>query len=155
MPQTRDEFRRFLLRIASNDVRADDWNTFAVQHYCDEEVESLRKRLVEQSLAFPDWQVGWIPRGLQDIAQGLAEYLRDYPEDSITYWPEWSEFTEDGTLKIKVTWFDAEAHSTGRCEIPKGHDDYRCWCWAEDHRRKGLKRQDDIQRLRLEYRNQL
>ena len=157
MAQIRDGFRIFLLRIANNHLNRDDWNKFAVGHYADEEIESLRRRLVEQSLVYPDWQVGWIPRGLQDAARVLAEYLRDYAEESTVYWTEWSHLADDGALSIKVTWSDSETLSTGRCTIPKGHDDHDFWCWvvADNDRRSGLKRHADVERLRREYSNQL
>ena len=107
MQDIRNEFRGFLLRLADNNLRDDDWDTFAVQHYSDEEVEQLRQSLVKRSLDFPEWQIGWIPRPFQDAARGLAECLLEFDENSIRYWTEWSEIVDDGTIRIKTTWFDS------------------------------------------------
>ena len=83
MQDIRNEFREFLLRLADNRLRDDDWNTFVVQHYCDDQIEQLRQSLVKHSFDFPDWQIGWVPKAFRDVARGLAECLRDFNEDSI------------------------------------------------------------------------
>lgn len=153
MSTLRDDFRSFLLRVADNDLRANDWGDFATCQHADKEIESLRRRLMVDSLSFSDWQVGWVPRRLQDLARGLAEYLREYPAESATYWPEWSRLADDGTLILKVTWSDSETLSTGCAEIPPSHHDYAFWRWVLDdpERRRGLKRGPDIAALRQEY----
>lgn len=154
MSQLRDDFQSFLLRIGNNEMRATDWHDFAVQQYADEEVESLRGKLLAEFSAH-DWQVGWVPRRLQDIARVLAEYLREHSDDSTTYWPEWSRFNDDGTLILKVTWADDESLTTGVCEIAPTAPNYGFWCWVvnDPKWRGGLKRAREIAMLREEYEN--
>lgn len=153
MHDIRNQFRDFLLRLADNNLRDDDWHTFAIQHYSDCEIEQVRQSLVKRSLDFPDWQIGWIPRAFQDAARGLAECLREFDEKSIRYWTEWSEIGDDGTIYIRTTWFDTESHSTGRCEIPLQHADYEFWMWliTDNERRRGRKTTGDVQSLKLQY----
>ncbi|MBN2295384.1 MAG: hypothetical protein JXM70_23335, partial [Pirellulales bacterium] len=153
MQNVRDEFRDFLLRLADNNLRANDWNTFAVQHYTDEEIEQLRQALVKRSLDFPDWQIGWIPRAFQDAARGLAECLRGFDENSIRYWTEWSEIGDDGIIHIKVTWFDSESHSTGVCDISPENGEYGFWKWliSDNELRRGRKSKTDVELLKSQY----
>ena len=153
MQDIRNQFRDFLLRLADNNLRDDDWSTFAVQHYSDEEVEQLRQSIVKRSLDFPDWQIGWIPRAFQDAARGLAECLREFDEDSIRYWTEWSENGDDGMIRIKVTWFDSESHSTGICDIPPENADYGFWKWliSHDELRRGRKSKAEVESLKSQY----
>lgn len=145
MSQQREDFRNFLRRIAENSLRADDWRTFAVEPIADEELESLRRSLVEQSAAFPDWSVGWIPRRMQDIGRGLAECLREFPADSVAYRTEWFSFDEQGTLSLRASWSDSETMSHGWRMFPATHQDYAFWTWvvASPERRKGIKRSAD------------
>ena len=60
MQDDRTIFRDFLLRLANNILRADDWDSFATRHYSDEDVERLRQVIVKRSLDFSDWQIGSI-----------------------------------------------------------------------------------------------
>ena len=153
MQDIRTQFRDFLLRLADNNLRDDDWNNFAVQHYSDEEIEQLRRSLVKRSLDFPDWQIGWIPRAFQDTARTLAEYLREFDENSIRYWTEWSEIGDDRTIHIKVTWFDSESHSIGHCDIPPEHADYGFWKWliSNSELRRGRKSKAEVELLKSQY----
>ena len=153
MQDIRIQFRDFLLRLADNNLRDDDWNVFAVQHYSDEEVERLRQSIVKRSLDFPDWQVGWIPRAFQDTARGLAEFLREFDVDSIRYWTEWSGIGDGGTIHIKVTWFDSESHSSGACNIPPKNADYEFWKWliSDGELRRGRKSKAEIESLKSQY----
>lgn len=153
MQDTRNQFRAFLLRLANNTLRDDDWRTFAVQHYSDGEIEQLRQSLVQRSLDFPDWQVGWIPRAFQDVARGLAECLREFDENSIRYWTEWSEIGDDGTIYVKSTWIDSESHSTRLYEIPTDNPDYAFWKWliSNAELRCGRKTRADVESLKSQY----
>lgn len=153
MHDIRTKFRDFLLRLADNNLRDDDWSTFAVQHYSDEKVEQLRQSLVKRSLEFSDWQTGWIPQAFQDTARGLAECLRDFDENSIQYWTEWSEIGDDGMIHVKVTWFESDSHSTGVCEISPGNGDYEFWKWliSDDELRRGRKSKADLESLKSQY----
>lgn len=155
MQGLRNEFRDFLLRVANNNLRPDDWTTFAVQHYSDEELERLRRSLVKCSLDFPEWQVGEIPRLLQDTASELAECIFEFDESSIRYWTEWSEIADDGTIHMKATWIDSESHSTGLCEIPPENADYEFWMWLVSHNelRIGPKTKAEVDSLKSQYRN--
>lgn len=153
MQDIRNQFREFLLRLADNNLRDDDWHTFAIPHYSDDEIEQVRQCLVRRSLDFPDWQVGWLPRAFQDAARDLAESLRDFDENSIWYWTEWSEIGDDGTIYIRATWCDTESHSTGRCEIPMQHTEYKFWMWLirNNELRRGRKTPANIESLKLQY----
>lgn len=152
-PNIRSDFRGFLLRSAENALRDDDWDAFAVQPYSDEELERLRQALVNRSLDFPDWRIGWIPRALQDTARGLAECLREVDENSIRYWTEWSEVGEDGIIHIKVTWLESDAHSTGVFDIPPEDGEYGFWKWliADHELRRGRKSQANVESLKAQY----
>jgi hypothetical protein len=153
MSKTSAEFRQFLLRVAHNEMLHDDWQEFALQHFADEELESMRQQLVETSLEHLDWTIGWIPRSFQRVASELAERLREHPTESTYYRPEWHDFQEDGTLSIRTSWWDAESHSTGVCEISRDHVDYEFWCWvvSDPARSRGSKNVDAISELRTEY----
>ncbi len=154
MQDLRKEFRDFLLRLANNNLRSNDWDTFAIQHYSDEELERLRWSLVKCSLDFPGWQDGEIPRLLQDTASELAECIFEFDQSSIRYWTEWSEITDDDTIHVKTTWFDSESHSTGFCEIPRDCADYEFWKWLISHNelRLGAKTKSEVDSLKSQYR---
>jgi hypothetical protein len=151
MSALRDEFRAFLLRVAENDLRPDDWSHFAVNHFADEEMESLRRKLVEKSNQFPELQLGWIPRELSQFAWMLAEYLR--PQENAIYWTERYDLEHDGTLTIKTTWSDGDTHSVGESVFSAQHADYQFWLWIidDESRRKGLKHQSDVESLRVAF----
>ena len=153
MQDIRNQFRDFLLRLAANELRDDDWRTFAVQHYPDEEVEQLRQSIVKRSLDFPDWQIGWIPRAFQDTARELAECLTEIDEDSILYWTEWSEIGADGTIHIKATWLESNSHSTGIVRVSPENADYQFWVWLTSHNelRRGRKSTADVASLKSQY----
>lgn len=153
MTATKGEFRQFLLRIAANDLENSDWLRFAIRPSDDCEIENLRQCLLNRSAESPDWQVGWIPRGLQDFAKQLSEYLREIPESTIAYWPEWADFADSGELSIRVTYFDADTHSIGRQVFALDHADYDFWCWVVRNpaHRTGPKRAPDVLELRTLY----
>ncbi|MFM7518024.1 MAG: hypothetical protein ACKOAH_23140 [Pirellula sp.] len=150
MSNLRSEFREFLLRIANNKLKYEDWDCFAVSHYDDEEIERTRRSIVKRSLDFPDWQVGWIPRDFSDTARALAECLREISTDSIFYWPEWSGFLPDGTLHVKASWYDEDSHSTGFLELSATDPDYSFWKWLVSDRKlsKGIKSATEINTLK-------
>lgn len=135
MNSVRDEFRSFLVRLGKNELRPEDWKTYAVAHFADEEIETLRRRLVKESLAFPDWQVGWIPRAFQAIACDLAETIRDDSNDTCYYRPQWSGVTGEGTILISVSIYGENAcggnfHSSAYREATPDDDDYPFWSWV-------------------------
>jgi hypothetical protein len=151
MPNLRDEFREFLLRVAENDLRPDDWERFAVQHLFDEEIESMRRQLVRKSNAWQFDGLGWVSRELSQFAGMLAEYLR--PQGNATYWTDRFELDDAGTLSIRTTWSDGDTHSVGESVFPVHHADYQFWRWIVDDesRRKGLKHQSDVESLRVAF----
>jgi hypothetical protein len=154
MSSTREQFREFLLRVSDNKLLPDDWGNFVVHHFADDQVEQLRHALVKESLDVSDWLIGWIPKKLQETALALAESLRETELDSIRYWTEWSEVSEDdGTIHIKVTWIESTSHSTGICDIPREHPEYDFWKWliSDEVHCKGRKEKAEIEALKAKY----
>jgi hypothetical protein len=51
MDNRREQFAAFLERLANNEVTLDDWNYYAVAHYLDEELETIRCDVVRLAIA--------------------------------------------------------------------------------------------------------
>ena len=74
-------------------------------------------------------------------------------DSDITYWTEWSTFDDDGTLRIKVSGLDGDAHWTGMADFAPDDDEYLFWRWVVTgrYRCRGIKSHSDIELLRSEY----
>ena len=71
------------------------------------------------------------------------------------YWREWSAFSGDGTLEMKMSGGDEDgSHWTGVMQLRTNHPDYPLWCWIieQGNRFKTLISDEDLEVIREEYR---
>ncbi|MFO0957872.1 MAG: hypothetical protein U0800_10495 [Isosphaeraceae bacterium] len=80
--------------------------------------------------------------------------LRVEQEESIFYWREWRDVQEDGTIVIKVSWYDRfGSHYTGWSEIAPDCPDYTLWTWllSQEDRFPQIISGEDFEAIREEY----
>ena len=72
----REAFADFLLRVSANTFTLIDWQRFAVQHYHDEFLESIRRKTVKLSID-RDGGKEWSESEMAKLTY-WAEQLREY-----------------------------------------------------------------------------
>jgi len=101
---------------------------------------------------------GWVHYSSAERLSSAPSWWRERIADTnpITfYWPTMSEVALDGTITMRATGYDEEAHWTGVRHFAPDTSDYLFWRWVVEHRSRWPQffSDRDLPKLREEFTN--